>query len=438
MGGAGRGRPLTRRGALLLAAGGLAQLSLPPAEPRPPAPATGAPGPASAAGPELERLLARRAGAVLGGDRTALLADVDPRARIFRRDQADLLARLAAVPLAGWRYRLLGQRVGWADGAAGERLAARAELRYAVAGYDRHPAAAARRLLFTRRDGRWLLSSDTGAPGTGRTAAPGAPVRRGDVLLWDLGTVRAAAGRDCLVLGLADRAELGELAAVAERAVPAVSAVWGGHWAGRLLVEAPRTLDQLGALLQADPAAYRDIAAVTASAPGAPAAAADRVLVNPDAYRQLSPFGRQVVITHETVHVATRAWTRPWTPLWLSEGAADWTAYLGSGRTPRQIAPELARDLRAGRGPHRLPADGDFAPTAGGLPQAYEMAWLACDTVARRWGRGALVALYREVAAAGERTGPGDAVERAMRAVLGTGRAAFTRLWLADTEARLG
>jgi hypothetical protein len=177
------------------------------------------------------------------------------------------------------------------------------------------------------------------------------------------------------------------------------------------------------------------MAAVTTAAAGAPRQTpADRVLVNPDAYGRLSAVGRQVVTTHEATHVATRADTRPWTPLWLSEGAADWTGYLDTGRTPRQIAPELARAVAAGQLPSALPADADFAAGAPGLARTYELAWLACDLIARRYGQSKLVAFYRAVGAAGEGAGREQQLDRVLRAELGTGLGEFTGDWVAEAH----
>ncbi|GAA4996117.1 hypothetical protein GCM10025734_27510 [Kitasatospora paranensis] len=157
------------------------------------------------------------------------------------------------------------------------------------------------------------------------------------------------------------------------------------------------------------------------------------MLVNPEAFRGLSDLGRQVVVTHEATHVATRAATHAWTPLWLSEGVADYTGYRTAGRTARQIAPELGRDVAAGRVPTALPADADFAAGSPGIAQAYEQAWLACDLVAREFGPTRLVSLYRAVGASGA-TGRLDAV---LRAELGMDLAAFTKHWIADTVRQL-
>jgi hypothetical protein len=194
----------------------------------------------------------------------------------------------------------------------------------------------------------------------------------------------------------------------------------------------------MAALLGKSPDAYRDIAAVTTGETGgAGAAPADRVIVNPDAYATLSDFGRQVVLTHEITHVATRSATSAATPTWLSEGFADWSAYRGSGRTATTLAPELRDALRAGQIPAALPADRDFAfgsdPQA--LSRAYEEGWLACKAIADRWGQQQLTEFYRAV---GADDGQPDAVADALRDVLGTTPADFTRLWQTYLSQELG
>jgi hypothetical protein len=137
-----------------------------------------------------------------------------------------------------------------------------------------------------------------------------------------------------------------------------------------------------------------------------------------------------VVLTHEITHVATRAATSATTPMWLSEGFADWVGYSGTDRTTRQTAPELAADVAAGRIPAHLPSDADFATTAPHLAQSYEAGWLACRMVAERWGSGRLTALYQ---AAGRM--PTDA---ALRHTLGVDLRAFEARWRAYAAEELG
>ncbi|MFJ6616426.1 hypothetical protein ACIQOW_02440 [Kitasatospora sp. NPDC091335] len=328
----------------------------------------------------------------------------------------------SGLPVAGAEYRNLVLA-----GAGGpERLTAAADLAVRIAGYDEYPMVYPRRIELVRAGADWRVEREEAASG------PPAP--------WDFGPLRSAPGAHCLVLGPAAGPDPAELVAVGDRAVPAVTEVWGGDWPGRLLLERPATGEQFARLLEGDPAGWTGMAAVTVAAAGAPwHTPADRVLVNPEAYRRLSDFGRQVVVTHEATHVATRADTRAWTPLWLSEGIADWTAYRDSGRSPRQIAPELARDVADGKLPTALPADQDFTAGATGISQAYEQAWLACELIAREHGPGRLVALYRAVGAAdGQGEDRERRTDRLLRRELGVGLDDFTRLWLEQVAALKG
>ncbi|MDH6127255.1 hypothetical protein [Kitasatospora sp. GP82] len=402
---------MSRRGALLLAAGGLALLSGPAARPAAQAapPALGGP----PVRPEIEALLARRAEALLGLDVAGLLATVAPEARPA---QQAVLARQYQVPFAELFYRLTAFEEP--DGA--DRFTASADLGHRLHGIDDHPALMGRTLEFVRTGGGWLLAGDEPS---------------GAAALWDLGTVQVVRGRRSLVLGLAEVAELAKTAAIADLAVPAVEEVWGDGWAGRLLIETPQSEQQFARLLGVSAGDYQGIAAVTTAAAGAPhGTAADRVLLNPEAYAGLSDLGRRVVTTHETTHVATRADTRPWTPLWLSEGVADYTGYRGRGRTARQITPELTSDVAAGRLPSALPLDADFAAGSAGIAQAYELAWLACDLIARQWGEPHLVALYRAVGASDPGSGRAQALDGLFRSQLGIGLDEFTSRWLSEVR----
>ncbi|MFH8257538.1 hypothetical protein [Streptomyces roseolus] len=363
-------------------------------------------------------LLDRHAEALLDRDETAWLAAVAPSYRAEARTE---FRRLAAVPLAGWSYRVTG-----VDRTGEGRLTARVERGHRVEGYDPGPLAADRLVDLAERDGRWYV--------TGERPAEGAPVR-----LWEQGEVTAVRGARSLVLGVGqDRKRLAEIARLADRAVPAVDAVWSPGWARRVLVLVPASLDDMGGLLAVDGSRYRGIAAVTTGETRRRAdAPADRVIVNPEAYGMLGDFGRELILTHETVHVATRAHTSPATPVWLSEGFADWAAYRGSDRTPAQAAPELRRAVRAGNPPAALPEDADFGFDGDGeaLARSYESAWLACAMIADRWGEDRLTAFYREVGAHPGREG---AVENALHEVLETTPERFTADWRAYLRAQLG
>ncbi|MFJ4638827.1 hypothetical protein ACIP69_24860 [Streptomyces hygroscopicus] len=381
-------------------------------------------------GRAVQRMLDRRAAAVRGRDAEAFLATVDRGSVGYRAEQRRVFRQMSAVPLRSWTYRLV--RTGGFQPArvAGRRLAAQVELRYRLQGYDTAPVVSAQYLTLAERGGRWYVASDDGV----------VDGKRGIEQLWDQGTVDVVRGAHSLVLGVGqDRRLLRAVADTADRAVPALDRVWPHEWAGRVVVEVPASLDRMAALLGASADGYRGIAAVTTGEVGGTGdeAPADRVIVNPEAYQVLGDFGRRVVVTHETAHVATRAVTTPATPLWLSEGFADWVGYRTPGRTPRQVAPELAEAVAAGRLPAGLPRDDDFrfGSDPDSLSRAYEQGWLACRLIADRWGEKKLVAFYRTVGRAPERSG---AVESALAKVVGVSLTEFTALWRKYVASELG
>ncbi|MEU6850748.1 hypothetical protein ABZ901_12575 [Actinacidiphila alni] len=380
---------------------------------------------ADAARAGMRQLLSRQAAAVLHRDRPAFLGTVDPRATGYLTRQRKVFDDLADVPLAAWSYRLVATGAfplpPAADGTG--RTAAQVELRYRLTGFDTQPVSATYYLTFAHRDGRWYVAGDDDGTAAGKRSA---------VELWDQGPVTVVRGRYSLVLGSGPAAGLRRYADEADEAVPQVRHAWPDGWTGKVVVEVPGTLARMAALLGAEPADYRNFAAVTAGEAGGTATFhSDRVIINPEAFAGLSEFGRQTTLTHETTHVATRATTTANTPLWLSEGVADWTAYRTSGRTAREIAAELSTAVTAGRVPAALPTDADFHATdAAALSRAYEGGWLACRMVADQWSPARLTDLYRAVAA-------GGSLDSHLRTTLGLTLPAFTARWRAYLQQEL-
>lgn len=365
---------------------------------------------ANSAKAEVQSLLDRQATAVLHHDETAYT----------RTGARTAYENLSAVPLASWSYRLTSLH------RTGATATADADLSYRVKGYDTSPVTVGRALtLRLTADGQWYVDSDR-------------PAKKAGQQLWDQGKVSVVKGAHSLVMGVGQDADsLRDYRSLADHAVPAVSAAWGTDWTRHVVVLVPGSLDGMAGLLGAPAASYRGIAAVTTGeAGGSGSAPADRIIVNPDAYAMLGSVGKQVVLTHETTHVATRAHTTSATPLWLSEGYADWIGYRGTGRTPTQAAPELYRAVQAGDLPTTLPADKDFgfSGEASELAQAYEGGWLACRMIEDRWGVGQLGKFYRAVGAHKRRAG---AVEDAMKSVLGVTLEEFTAEWRDYLKAQL-
>ena len=370
----------------------------------------------------LQRVLDGQSAAVRSGRESGYAAAVDPRAGAYRAAQRRVFGNLRRLPLTQWTYRVTNVRHVRHGGK--ERTEAEVRLRYRLRGDDRVPVTATERLAFARHGGRWYVAAEL--PGSDRQ-------------LWEQGRVTVVRGERSLVLGVGrERAGLRSLARDADDAVSAVDGVWSRDWPRRVVLEVPASLRRMAELLDSPASSYQGIAAVTTGEAGeSTAAPADRIVVNPEAYGLLSEEGRQVVVTHETVHVASRTHTGPATPLWLSEGLADWVGYRGTGRTPKGAAPELDRAVKQGEVPRELPSERAFRfgsdPEA--LGRAYESGWLACRYVAGTWGEEKLLSLYLRVGDADKKGRA--ALDGALRGELGLTPGEFTERWRAYVRREL-
>jgi hypothetical protein len=239
--------------------------------------------------------------------------------------------------------------------------------------------------------------------------------------LWLSGPlqVRRSATSMVLVAGSAARAD--RFAVLARRAVPQVRRVLPG-WRGGLVLEVPASQNQLDAALGAHHGAYAGIAAVTTTVDGSRSRRSpSHVFVNPLVFDPLEERGAQVVITHESTHVATDA-ANSTSPAWLVEGFADYVA-LSAQRLPLSTtASRIAALVRQHGVPRTLPTDAQFAPGSPHLEARYESAWLACRLLAADGGPRTLVRFYRAMDAGG-RLGP------ELTHYFGFGTAAFLRQW---------
>lgn len=368
----------------------------------------------------VQRIFDRRAEAVLAADPARYLETVDPGpgpgTPAHRDRQRRVTANLARLPVASWAYDVQHVTV------QGHEAVATVALRYRLDPGARSPVTERERFRLLRRDGRWYVAGEL--PDSARQ-------------VWEQGRMRVVRGEHSLVLGAVGRAELRRIAGRADTAVAAATRAWPEARPLRTVVLVPASLRDMAELLDGDVATYTGIAAVTTGPPEGEPGEWRRVVVNRQAYARLSDRGRQVVITHETAHVATRAHTRPSTPLWLSEGMADWIAYRGTGTEPVAAAPTLAADVRDGELPRRLPRDAHFGFDGGShaLGTAYEGSWLACRMIADRWGAAGLAEFY--VAVGEAEVSQNAAVDRALEDVLGTDREEFIRMWRLYLRAQL-
>lgn len=305
---------------------------------------------------------------------------------------------------------------GELNAAEGEHYGASAwpgtvELSYRVSAWDAHPTRLETRFVFVTSGGRALVAGVGG--GDARTP------------LWTTGPVSTFEDGRALVVttGTEGRRYLD----LAKQALIDVAKVLP-RWHGKLVIEAASSEQQLDEALAASQEQYANIAAVTTTVdgslvPGSPV----HVFLNPRVFDALGPRGAQVVLSHETTHVATDA-TFKELPTWLLEGFADYVALAHAGIPVETAAGQILARIRKQGLPDHLPTASDLAPTASGLGATYEESWLATRFIAREYGEDKLVRLYTSVS-------DGEPLDDAFRKILGTTQADFVAKWRADLHA---
>jgi hypothetical protein len=242
--------------------------------------------------------------------------------------------------------------------------------------------------------------------------------------VWGMGPLTVLRDEGVTVVAIGRRRAIRTMA-LSRRAVADVSAVVHSY-DGRLLIVALATRHQFDRLLGVGAGKYRRIAALTTTQDGSvDRQAAVAVILNPRVIGRLGPVAAQVVIAHEATHVATGAVTST-TPLWLTEGFADYVAFAGVGLPPGVVARQFLAFVRRNGPPAQLPSSRSFGVHATGLGRAYEASWLACRLIATRYGQSGLVRLYDRAGTLG--------IGVALRQVLHTDRRGLTTWWRAYLE----
>lgn len=402
---------------------------------RDPAPAGEATGGVSA--PEVARdeailaLLDRRAAAVLDRDRAAFLADVDSTDGAFVSAQERLFDNLEQVDFASWEYELIGSDYNRPDlKSTYDRpfhLPALL-LHYAIEGFDVAPVARPQVLTFLDRGKRWVIASDSDAdsdlPETGN-ADP-----------WDRRAMVAAKGRHVLVLADAkDRRRLESLVSVSDAAVRRVRQMWPDGWRRRVVVVAVRDQRLIETYFRTALQSSDGVAAIAVPAfdvvPGwsraadatteADNGARGRVILNP---RYFDPRDKDNadLLTHEVTHVATQERTLVGTPEWLSEGAAEYTAY----RYLRPFAVDLPRSLQrqVSTGSVALPTYEFYQRQ---VDANYIAGFLACAYVAQEYGEPTLRRMYARLGRTAQEIETLDRQERVFQDMFGLTTEQFSR-----------
>ena len=374
---------------------------------------------------ELPRLLAKRAKALLAGDRAAFLATVDRRQRSWYRKQATLFERMRTAPFSAFAYRVLDQR---ADTRLRRRYraeqveVARVQARYRFRGQDASPVLARYSYTFALTRSGWRIAGDGDDRFRGRD----------DVEIWDSGPVRIVRSARTLIVHHPGQEVLARrLLRIADKSYGQVGAAWTGRWERKAVILVPRDEREAERLVGA-----RDLSRVAAVASSSvESGAAERVLgnrivvntANVSGYNELN---LQILITHEMTHVATRT-LGDGVPLLLVEGFADLAALKPLGYPFRVTRPALAR--LGSRFDGALPRDAEFRGPQAAV--AYDEGSAFCLWVAETAGPAKLQALYRQFAGSDPPTSA--QLDRGFRRALGISRRTAEGRWAAWVRAQL-
>ena len=282
---------------------------------------------------EVQRVLDRRAAAVLDRDRAGLYRAPPGAADRVRRGSG-------TSAVSRWPP---GRTASPPSTAPAGAATADAELRYRLKGYDKAPVTAGRTLRLTRDDGQ-VVRGRRRARGEGRRAAVGPgrgagrtrraqPRPRG----------RAAGGGAAGLRGAGGPRRAGRVRGVGHRlggaGRGARTEVAGGDGGAARRAGRPRT----GGSPRSPPA--RRAARRRRPRTGSSSTPTRTACSATSAGRSSSPTRPPMSPPAPTPRAAT--------PLWLSEGYADWVGYRGTGRTPAEVAPELQRAVRGRAGAGR-------------------------------------------------------------------------------------
>lgn len=266
----------------------------------------------------VQRVLDRRAKALLRGDKRAFLATVDPTDARLRRRQSAVFDNLQELPVSKVYYGV-GRSGLVPDKVRGRALTLRPEIveHVQLTGVNSRPVSNEVTMTFVRRGGRWLLGKEREDPSFEAQARP-----------WYGGRIESAGDRRLLVLTDAD-AEVGadELLGTVRAALAAVTDVLDQEPRLPLLLDATTN----GRAYELSNASGEDAGAVFFSTFASDrlgedytARAGAIVKANPDAVAQLVEDAR--TLRHELTHYVLDH-SDDSAPQWATEGIAEWVGY---------------------------------------------------------------------------------------------------------------
>jgi hypothetical protein len=248
---------------------------------------------------------------------------------------------------------------------------------YKLRGWDTNSVTSTLTMEFRLDRGRWLLSS------TGNASTTGDP--------WDDGGAHHVSWDGILVVGNLSERSLLLVAKATAAVVPDVRRMWpSSAWNGRVVVYASSSKPL--AVQWWNGGEYRPGKSGTEATTRHIGSSGFRVAIVPDviSFVRTNRVQFQTIMRHELTHVALEAGRSCYYPIWVNEGAAEYTAYRG----PRQNADQAFRRHNADRGQDWIgPAAQDLVLVTDDHDwdaAAYDPAWAAMEYIADRYGEQAL------------------------------------------------
>ncbi|MEU4294975.1 hypothetical protein AB0E63_42700 [Kribbella sp. NPDC026596] len=347
----------------------------------------------------VDKVLKKRAQAVLTDNEKDFLADVDPGNKSLMARQRTLFTNLRQFGFARLAYQQLAQQY---DDAITKKYGPSTYLiaiamTYQIKGIDMVPVRAMLGYTFTERPiGEWMLVSDTDLD----KRLP----RGSHQEAWDTGDVLVKRAPRVLVVVEKGQVQLAtKLVGMASSAVKAVSKSWPGGWNGSGMVIALDDKIVRGADYTQPKNAEDALAMATwvyRTLPGEVTGEGERA----DSYVVINPRNRGKVdartLAHEFTHVATAPYG-PYAPRWLVEGAATYVEFLPMDGAEPLALDKYKRDVRTKylAKAKSLPVDAVFFQQSD---SSYPLSWLAVDYLFGRYGGTEVGTLYQELAALGK------------------------------------
>lgn len=348
----------------------------------------------------IQRLLDRRARAVITGDRDAFLATISNASTAFVARQKAFFDRVSTVPLGTYRLAAAWDRYGDLARPSDEARYPRAddvaipvtEERYRIRGYDDEEAVEDQFFTFVREKDRWLIAEDTDLDDLTLYSSRH---------LWDFGArvVERVEQKNFLVLyhpcrGGRCPVREHDYLSLAATALDRVRNYWSLRWNKQLVFLIPDTQQELSRMIQATFSLDDFVAFAYSSVDVADGVdyTGHRIILNPEALEGRTREAVVAILAHEMLHVATRESSGPFVPIFVDEGIAEYAGYDADPSALAFFDSEAAGGVFDGR----LPEDYQFTVGTGtDIYRSYQKAHSAVRFFVQRWGLKAFSRFYR-------------------------------------------